>query len=78
MKHVLLNMKLYRLGTHDKQLSFLEKKENETIYTKKKDLMDIKCKSIVTIQKMEEVVLTIYMNIYMLQNKITIYVILFQ
>ena len=40
MKHVLLNMKLYRLGTHDKQLSFLEKKENETIYTKKKDLMD--------------------------------------
>ena len=44
MKHVLLNMKLYRLGTHDKQLSFLEKKENETIYTKKKDLMDIKCK----------------------------------
>ena len=37
-------MKLYRIGIHDKQLNFSEKVENETIYQKKQDLMDIKCK----------------------------------
>ena len=37
-------MKLYRIGLHDKSLIFSEKKENKTIYEKKKDLMEIKCK----------------------------------
>ena len=37
-------MKLYRIGLHDKSISFSEKKENETVYKKKQDLMDIKCK----------------------------------
>ena len=37
-------MNLYRIGIHDKQLNFSEKVENETIYQKKQDLMDIKCK----------------------------------
>ena len=44
MKITLLFMKLYRIGLHDKSLIFSEKKENKTIYEKKKDLMDIKCK----------------------------------
>tara|TARA_B100000686_G_C16689999_1_gene917045 strand:- start:34 stop:1122 length:1089 start_codon:yes stop_codon:yes gene_type:complete len=37
-------MKLYRIGIHDKKLSFSKKEENKTIYTRKKELMDIKCK----------------------------------
>ena len=37
-------MKLYRFCIHDKQLHFSENKRNETIYQKKKVLMDIKCK----------------------------------
>ena len=37
-------MKIYRLGIHDKNILFSEDKVNRTVYSKKKDLMDIKCK----------------------------------
>ena len=39
-----MNMKLYRLGIHDKTFEFSEKNENVTVYKDKQTLMDIKCK----------------------------------
>ena len=37
-------MKLYRIGIHEKGLSFTENKKNPVIYEGKKELIDIKCK----------------------------------
>ena len=37
-------MKLYRIGIHEKKLSFTTSKENPTIYKGKHKLIDVKCK----------------------------------